>query len=83
MHKYIRAINCDRQIAEAARHLIWDFPHLKPKDAIHAATAIAHQVDELHTYDEHLLKLSGKVGFPPLKICEPEFKEKEDSPKLL
>jgi predicted nucleic acid-binding protein len=81
MHKYIRAINCDRQIAEAARNLIWDFPHLKPKDAIHAATAIAHQVDELHTFDDHLLKLSGKIGYPPLKICEPEFVQEPEPPK--
>jgi predicted nucleic acid-binding protein len=83
LHKYIRAINCDRQIAEAARNLIWDFPHLKPKDAIHAATAIAHQVDELHTFDDDLLKLSLQIGLPPLKICHPEIEEKVEAPKLL
>jgi hypothetical protein len=83
MHKYIRAINCDRQIAEAARNLIWQFPHLRPKDAIHVASAIAQQVEVLHTYDEDLLKLSGQIGKPPLKICHPEFEEKVESPKLL
>lgn len=78
MHKYIRPIICDRAIAEAARNLIWQFPHLKPKDAIHVTTAITHQVDELHTYDEHLLKLDGKVGYPPLKIGEPQFEDKSE-----
>ena len=83
MHKYIRAINCDRQIAEFARNLIWQFPHLKPKDAIHVASAISQQVEVLHTYDDHLLKLSGKIGNPPLKICNPEIEEKIESPKLI
>ena len=81
MHKYIRAINCDRQIAEAARNLIWQFPHLKPKDAIHVASAIAQQVEVLHTYDDDLLKLSGQIGNPPVKICHPEFEEESESPK--
>jgi hypothetical protein len=82
MHKYIRAINCDRQIAEAARNLIWQFPHLKPKDAIHVASAISKQIDEMHTYDrDDLVKLSGQIGSPPLKICHPEFVEEPQSPK--
>jgi predicted nucleic acid-binding protein len=81
MHKYIRAINCDRQIAEAARNLIWQFPHLKPKDAIHVASAISQQVEILHTYDDDLLKLSGKIGKPALKICNPEFEQEPEPPK--
>jgi hypothetical protein len=40
-------------------------------------------VDELHTFDDDLLKLSGKIGYPPLKICPPEFEEKAEAPKLL
>ena len=73
MHKFIRPINCDRQIAEAARALIWKHPHLKPKDAIHVASAHALQVDVLHSYDnDDLVKLDGQIGNPPLKICYPE-----------
>src|SRR5262245_43438719 len=73
MHKFIIPINCDRQIAEKARGLVWQYPNLKPKDAIHVASAIAQQVDVLHTYDnDDLVKLNGKIGNPPLQICFPE-----------
>jgi predicted nucleic acid-binding protein len=71
-HKFLRPIVCDRQIAESARSLIWQFyPGLKPKDAIHLASALFIGVDVLQTYDNDLLKLSGKVGNPPLKIEQP------------
>ena len=71
-HKYIRTVNCDRMMAEQARHLIWKYPHLKPKDAIHVATALSQQVDVLHTYDnDDLVKLNGKIGNPPLRIENP------------
>jgi predicted nucleic acid-binding protein len=72
MHKYIKSINCDRTIAESARFLIWDHPHLKPKDAIHVASAISQQIDVLHSYDNDHVKLSGLIGIPPLRICNPE-----------
>ncbi len=72
MHKYIRVINCDRQIAEAARLLVWQFPHLKPRDAIHVASAVSVGVDVMHSYDnDDLVKLSEKIGTPPLKIGHP------------
>jgi len=71
-HKYIRIITCDRVMAEQARQLIWKFPHLRPKDAIHVASALSQQVDVLHTYDQDdLLKLTGKIGIPPLRIEVP------------
>lgn len=69
---YITIINCDRNISEAARKLLWQYPHLKPKDAIHVASAIAQQVEAMHSYDnDDLVKLDGKIGNPPLKICNP------------
>lgn len=71
MHKYIKIVVCDRPIAEAARLLIWDHPHLKPKDAIHVASAIAQQIEEFHSYDQDHIKLDGRLGNPPLKICNP------------
>jgi hypothetical protein len=46
---YIIVINCDRNIAEAAPKLLWEFPHLQPKDAIHVASALAQQVDAMHS----------------------------------
>jgi predicted nucleic acid-binding protein len=69
---YIVAIICDRNIAEAARKLLWKHPQLKPHDAVHVASAIAQQVDVMHSYDnDDLVKLNGKIGNPPLKICNP------------
>jgi hypothetical protein len=66
---YIFVINCDRNIAESARKLLWQFP-LKPKDAIHVASAIAQQVDVLHSFDNDLVRLDGKVS--GLKILRPD-----------
>lgn len=40
---------------------------LKPLDAMHLATAKKLEVDEFHTYDERLLKLSRLVGLPILE----------------
>lgn len=77
-HKFIQPIIWDRPMSESARSLIWQFPALKPKDAIHVASAISQQVEELHTFDDYLLGLSGKVGMPPLKICAPTFEAKPE-----
>ncbi len=71
MKSYIRPINCDRQIAELARELMWKQAALKPKDAIHVASALFMQVDMMHSYDDDLVRLNGKIGTPPLKICNP------------
>jgi predicted nucleic acid-binding protein len=70
--EFIVTINCDRKIAEAARSLIWKYPHLKPKDAIHVASAISQPIDLMHSYDnDDLVKLNGQIGVPALKICYP------------
>ena len=44
-----------------------------PKDAIHVATALKRDVaiDQLDTFDEPLMRLSGKLGNPPLIIGKP------------
>src|SRR6185369_16343232 len=71
MHKFIRLINCDRVIAEQARMLVWHFG-LKPKDAIHVASALSQQVDVMHSYDNaDIVKFNGQIGSPPLKIENP------------
>lgn len=44
---------------------------MKPKDAIHVATALDAQVDQLDTFDEGLLKKSQAIGNPPLVIGRP------------
>jgi|TARA_B100000315_G_scaffold232700_1_gene245141 hypothetical protein len=68
---YIRVYNLDRKKAEAAQSLVWDYG-IKPKDAIHVATAIHLKVDALETFDQDLIGNSGTVGNPLLLIREPE-----------
>ncbi len=49
---------------------------LKPPDAVHLATAaVSPDVEEMHTFDDRLLKLDGlidKADGTKLKICKPE-----------
>lgn len=65
-------VNVDRKIAEMAREYIWDFS-VHHKDAIHLASAIHAKIEIFDTFDEKSLKLSGKLGNPPLTICEPDL----------
>jgi predicted nucleic acid-binding protein len=68
----IKPITCDRQVSELARELMWKHATLKPKDAIHVASAALLQVEVMHSYDDDdLVPLDGKIGAPPLKICHP------------
>ena len=71
-HEWIVVRELDRFIAEDARALVWD-KNVKPKDAIHVATALKRDVaiDQLDTFDEPLINLSGKLGDPPLIIGKP------------
>ncbi len=69
-NEYIVVRNVTRRVAEFARGLVWD-NGIDPKDAIHVATAIDDRLTMLHTFDEGLLKKSGSVGDPPLKIETP------------
>ena len=68
---YIRVYNVSRKLAEAAQSLVWD-NSIKPKDAIHVATAIHLGADALETFDKNLLSKSGTVGKPLLLIREPQ-----------
>jgi predicted nucleic acid-binding protein len=68
---YIRVVNVTRKIAEEAQELVWDHS-IKPKDAIHVATAKAYGTPILETFDEKLIKKSESVGTPPIIIREPQ-----------
>lgn len=75
---YVIRVQVDSDVARLARQLRRQFPNeLKKKaDAIHLATAVWWDLDELHTYDgSHLLPLNKKVqrndGLP-LPICVPD-----------
>jgi predicted nucleic acid-binding protein len=39
-YKFIHFVDANRYICAQARHLIWSHPALKPKDAVHLASAI-------------------------------------------
>lgn len=66
-NEYIAVQNVTREVAELARDLVWD-KGIKPKDAVHVASAIAAGVTVFETYDKPLEKKGGKVG---LTIREP------------
>jgi predicted nucleic acid-binding protein len=55
----IKLVDATRSICEAARHLIWKYTALKPKDAVHIASALAYaqreQLDFLFSYDRPAL----------------------------
>jgi len=69
--EYIQLVNVDRGTAEQARELVWAH-NVKPKDAIHVATAIRRKVEVLDTFDGALLELNGQLGTPALRIIEPD-----------
>jgi hypothetical protein len=50
--------------------LVW-VQSIRPKDAIHVATALDGHVSALETFDENLLRKTGTVGNPPLLIRKP------------
>lgn len=69
-HSYIRIRNVTRKTAEQAQNLVWDHG-VRPKDAVHIATAIETHVPIVETFDGPLLRKSGTIGTPPLIIREP------------
>lgn len=73
-HSWIVVREVDRFVAEDARELIWN-KNVKPKDAIHLATALRQdvQLDQFDTFDDGLIKLSGSLGDPPLSIGHPSL----------
>jgi hypothetical protein len=62
----------DRTLGERAREVVWDHS-VRPKDAIHVATALDAKVDQFDTFDGPLISLSGKIGNPPLVIGPPNL----------
>lgn len=55
--KWITLRPVTRSIAELARDVVWDNA-IKPKDAVHIATAAADKIAEMHSFDGDLLKSS-------------------------
>ena len=71
---YIRVVNVSRKVAMAAQTHVWE-DDIRPKDAIHVATALAFGVNALETFDSGLICKSGKEGIPLLLIREPQAAE--------
>ena len=66
-------VELTRPIAEAARDLCWSHG-VRPKDAVHVASALAASCAVLHTHDERLQKKSRQVGGDPiLAITQPAW----------
>lgn len=67
---HMRVRNVTRHISETAQDLVWNHS-IRPKDAIHVATALDAGTVVLETFDEGLIGKSGVVGSPPLIIRKP------------
>ena len=77
-NEYIIPINVDRVVAEMARNLLWNYETLRPKDALHVASAIKAKVPIFDTFDTYLIGLSGTIGNPPLIISKPNIQYQEE-----
>lgn len=67
---FISVQNVTRYTSEQARNLVWDY-NIRPKDALHVATALQLGAPVLNTFDKGLLKHNGKIGTPALRIERP------------
>lgn len=73
-HEWLLLYDLDRTLAERAREVVWNHA-VRPKDAIHVATALDAKVDQFDTFDGPLIELSGKIGNPPLIIGQPNVQQ--------
>lgn len=75
-NEWILLANVDRAVGERGRELMRaGYSKLKPPDAIHLATAALANTDEMHTFDDRLLRLDkrvAKANGDPLPICKPD-----------
>ena len=67
---FIRVRNVTRQTSELAQDLVWDHA-VRPKDAIHIATALEARVIVIETFDGPFIGKSGQIGTPPITIRMP------------
>jgi predicted nucleic acid-binding protein len=75
-HDYILLVPVDSVVGTRARALMLAGLGLKPPDAVHLATALMSNSDEMHTFDDKLLGLNEKVinaDGTALKICKPGY----------
>ncbi len=60
---YVQLAQVDLDIGTLARRVLRQYPKIrKPQDAIHVATALRYNIDELHTFDrDDLIALNGQI----------------------
>lgn len=85
--EFVHKVSVDVDVGKVARRLLRRFPGIgKPQDAIHVATCLLNNVDELHTYDrDDLLGLSGKLDRldkRKLTICPPPDRPENPEPGM-
>jgi predicted nucleic acid-binding protein len=76
-NEYIAVQNVTREVAESSRDLVWDHG-IKPKDAIHVASAIAAGVTVFETYDRPLIRRGNKAT--TIKFREPPLRAEPSLP---
>lgn len=76
-NEYIAVQNVTREVAELARDLVWD-RGIKPKDAVHVASAIVASVSFFETYDGPLIKKGKKIA--NIEFRQPPFRTQPDLP---
>ena len=85
--EFIRKISVDVDVGKVARRLLRKFPKIgKPQDAIHVASCLLENLDELHTFDrKDLLDLNGhidRLDRKKLKICMPPYPPAGDQTEM-
>lgn len=84
-HGYIQIASVDTTLSTLARSFVQTrlvgLPYCRPYDAVYVATAADWDIDELHTFDRWLIRLSGQFQTNdgrPISICEPRLVSSED-----
>jgi len=85
--EFIHKVSVDVDVGKVARRLLRRFPSIgKPQDAIHVATCLLNNVDQLHTYDrDDLLGLDGqldRLDRQKLTICAPPDRPEDPEPGM-
>lgn len=78
---YVIMRNIDRLIAEKGRELCWSHK-LKPRDALHLATAVVAECECLETVDPDLIRYDRQIGNPPIEIRKPRWTGQAELPQI-
>lgn len=71
---FITVRNITRRVAETSRSLVWDYG-IKPKDALHVATALDAKLSLFNTFDEALIKKCRRLRSLGMTVEHPQISE--------